>query len=133
AEDTYTFSSDFRDPRFGNGDSFYGDYAFNHRFLLSGNWYLRTGVEYERFDFGGTNNGLPNHLQGLYANLAVEYVVHDHAAAGIQLYPGFYFQNHIRANAFDMPIHVFFTFPLVKDKVFGVLGVGASLYQDPIV
>src|SRR5438105_15144546 len=84
-ESNYTFRSDFRDPRFGHGDSFDDDISYDHRFHITGNWYLRAGAEYERFDFGGTNNGLPNHLQALYGHLAYEYVVHDHAGAGIEV------------------------------------------------
>src|SRR5437870_570557 len=59
AEETYTLRSDFRDHRFGSGDSLYGDYSLDHRFPVTGNWYFRLGAEYERFDFGGSNNGLP--------------------------------------------------------------------------
>src|SRR5437879_8268608 len=64
-ETTYTGNSDFKDYRgkFGDGDSVYNDFSYAHRFLITGNWYLRLGAEYERFDFGGTDNGLPDHLQ----------------------------------------------------------------------
>src|ERR1700745_4011438 len=50
----YTFSSNFYDVRgdFGNGSSLYNDFSYSHRFLVTGNWYFRAGVEYERFDFG---------------------------------------------------------------------------------
>ena len=51
--------------------------AYDHRFLITGNWYFRAGVEYERYDFGGSDNGLPDHLQALYGHLALEYVVKD--------------------------------------------------------
>jgi hypothetical protein len=133
-ETTYTLESDFKDePRLGNGTSLYDDFSYDHRFLIKGNWYFRAGVEYERFDFGGTDNGLPDHLQAFYGHLAVEYVVHDHAGAGIELDPGEYFENRITGDAFDMPWKVFVSFPLKKDKVFGVVGLGGGIYQDPIV
>jgi hypothetical protein len=133
-ESIYTLRSDFKDePRLGEGDSFYNDFSFDHRFLISGKWYFRTGFEYERYDFGGTDNGLPDHLQAIYGHLAVEYVVKDHAGAGLELDPGVYFQNRITGDAFDIPWKIFVSFPLKKDRIFGVIGLGGALYQDPIV
>lgn len=132
-ESTYTFNSDFHETKLGNGESLYDDFSYDHRFLITGKWYFRAGVEYERFDFGGSENGLPNHLQAAYAHLALEYVVHDHAGAGIELDPGAYFENRITGDAVDVPWKVFVSFPLKKDKVFGVIGVGGALYQHPIV
>src|SRR6266705_6419847 len=130
----YTFSSHFYDVRgdFGHGDSLYNDFSFSHRFLITGKWYFRAGVEYERFDFGGTDNGLPDHLQTVHAQLALEYVVHDHAGAGIEIDPGPYFQNSV-SGSFDIPVKAFVTFPLVKDKLFAVVGVGFAINQNPIV
>ena len=66
-ETTYTFDSDFNESKLGHGDSLYNDFSYDHRFLITGKWYLRLGVEYERYDFGGTDNGLPDHLQALMA------------------------------------------------------------------
>ena len=131
----YTFSSHFYDVRgdFGHGDSLYNDFSYAHRFLIKGNWYFRAGVEYERFDFGGTDNGLPDHLQTVHALLALEYVVHDHAGAGIEIDPGPYFQNDIRGDTIDIPWKVFFSFPLKKDKIFAVIGVGGAINQTPVV
>jgi len=132
-ESTYTFNSDFHETKLGNGESLYDDFSYDHRFLITGKWYFRAGVEYERFDFGGSENGLPNHLQSIYGHLALEYVVHDHAGAGIELDPGVYFQNRITGDAVDVPWKIFVSFPLKKDKVFGVIGLGGALYQHPIV
>src|SRR5467141_4133219 len=131
----YTGNSSFYDDhgKFGNGDSLYNDFSYAHRFLITGKWYFRAGVEYERFDFDGTNNGLPDHLQTVHALLALEYVVHDHAGAGIEIDPGPYFQNNITGDSIDIPWKVFVSFPLKKDKIFGVIGLGGSLYQNPIV
>src|SRR5437764_11807086 len=127
----YTFSSNFYDVNgnFGHGDSLYNDFSYAHRFLVTGKWYFRAGVEYERFDFDGTNNGLPDHLQTAHALLALEYVVHDHAGAGIEIDPGFFFQNYVHGNAFDIPAKAFITFPLKKDKIFAVIGVAFALNQ----
>src|SRR5216684_4046647 len=104
---TYTFRSDFFDDhgKLGHGDSLYNDFSYAHRFLITGNWYFRAGVEYERFDFSGTDNGLPDHLQTVHALMALEYVVHDHAGAGIEIDPGPYFQSRITGDAiYQTPI-----------------------------
>ncbi len=132
-ETTYTFRSDFKESKLGHGDSLYNDFSYDHRFLIKGKWYFRAGVEYERYDFDGTDNGLPDHLQAAMAHVAIEYVVKDHAGAGIEIDPGFYFQDNVRGDAFDFPWKIFVTFPLKKDKIFGVIGLGGALYQDPIV
>src|SRR5713226_876068 len=108
-ETTYTFRSDFKESKLGHGDSLYNDFSYDHRFLITGKWYFRAGVEYERYDFNGTDNGLPDHLQAASAHLAVEYVVKD------------------------LPGKAFVTFPLKKDKIFAVVALGWGIYQDPPV
>lgn len=132
-ETTYTFSSDFKESKLGHGDSLYDDFSYDHRFLITGKWYLRLGVEYERYDFDGTNNGLPDHLQAAYGHIAVEYIVKDFAGAGLELDPGVYFQDNVTGDAFDIPIKAWFSFRLIDDKVFAVIGLGWALYQDPPV
>src|SRR5437667_995041 len=131
----YTGNSSFFDDhgKFGNGDSLYNDFSYAHRFLITGKWYFRAGVEYERFDFGGTDNGLPDHLQTVHALLALEYVVHDHAGAGIEIDPGPYFQDDISGDSIDVPWKAFVTFPLKKDKIFGAIGAGGAINSNPIV
>ena len=152
-ETTYTGNSDYKDynGRFGDSSSLYNDISYSHRFLITGNWYLRLGAEYERFDFGddngsnrlliptcplcgivGNNNGLPDHFQTIHALLAYEYIFKDHAGAGIELDPGFYFENDLNGGAFDMPWKIWVSFPLKKDKIFGVIGAGGSLNSNPI-
>ena len=131
----YTFSSDYYNTHhdFGHGDSLYNDISYSRRFPITGNWYFRAGAEYERFDFGGTDNGLPDHLQTIHALLAYEYIVHDHAGAGIEIDPGPYFQNHVTGDSIDVPWKIWVTFPLKKDKIFAVIGLGGSIYSTPIV
>jgi hypothetical protein len=134
AESIYTLKSDFKDEsRLGDGGSLYNDFSYDHRFFVTRNWYFRTGVEYERYDFNGTDNGLPDHLQAAYAHLAYEYIVKDHPGAGIEIDPGVYFQDRITSGAFDIPWKAFVSFPVKKDKIFGVIGMGGSLNQTPIV
>jgi hypothetical protein len=130
-ETTYTFDSDFKESKLGHGDSLYDDFSYDHRFLITGKWYFRAGVEYERYDFDGTNNGLPDHLQAAYGHLALEYVVKDHAGISIEADPGVYFQDNATWDAFDIPGKAFVTFPLKKDKIFAVVAVGWGIFYDP--
>jgi hypothetical protein len=132
-ETTYTFGSDFKESKLGDGDSLYDDFSYDHRFLITGKWYFRAGVEYERYDFGGTDNGLPDHLQGMYGHLALEYVVKDHAGISVEIDPGVYFQDNVTWDAVDVPGKAYVTFPLKKDKVFATVGLGWGAFQDPVV
>jgi len=132
-ETTYTFQSDFKESKLGHGDSLYNDFSYDHRFLITGKWYFRAGVEYERYDFGGSDNGLPDHLQAASAHLALEYVVKNFAGISIELDPGVYFQDNVTWDAFDIPGKAYVTFPLKKDKIFAVVAVGGGIYQDPPV
>jgi hypothetical protein len=132
-ETTYTFQSDFKESKLGDGDSLYNDFSYDHRFLITGKWYFRAGVEYERYDFNGTDNGLPDHLQAASAHLALEYVVKDFPGVSIELDPGVYFQDNATWDAFDIPGKAFVTFPLRKDKIFAVVALGWGIYQDPPV
>jgi hypothetical protein len=132
-ETTYTFQSDFEESKLGHGNSIYNDFSYDHRFKINGNWYFRAGIEYERYDFGGSDNGLPDHLQGLYGHLALEYTVKDTAGIGIEVDPGIYFQDHISSNAIDIPGKAYVTFPLKKDKIFATVGMGWGLFMHPNV
>ena len=132
-ETTYTFDSDFKESKLGHGDSLYDDFSYDHRFLITGKWYFRAGVEYERYDFGGTDNGLPDHLQAVYGHLALEYVVKDYAGVSIEVDPGMYFQDGVSSDTFDVPGKAFVTFPLKKDKIFAVVGLGWGAFQEPVV
>ncbi len=132
-ETTYTFDSDFTESKLGHGDSLYNDFSYDHRFLITGKWYLRLGVEYERYDFNGTDNGLPDHLQAASTHLAVEYVVKDFPGISVEIDPGVYFQDNATWNAVDVPGKAFVTFPLKKDKIFAVVALGWGMFQDPPV
>ena len=132
-ETTYTFDSDFKESKLGDGDSLYNDFSYDHRFLITGKWYFRAGVEYERYDFGGSDNGLPDHLQAASGHLALEYVVKDFPGISIELDPGVYFQDNVSWDAFDIPGKAYVTFPLKRDKIFAVVGLGWGIYQDPPV
>lgn len=132
-ESFYTLSSSFHDQRLGRGDSSDTDITYDHRFHIRDNWYFRTGVEYERFGFGGSANGLPSQLQSASAAVALEYIVENQAGVGIEIHPGFYFQDHIRSDAFDVPWRIYTTIPIRDRKFYIVIGAAGSLYYNPVV
>ena len=130
----YTFRSDFEnEPRLGEGDSLYDDFSYDHRFLITGKWYFRAGFEYERYDFGGTDNGLPDHLQAIYGHFALEYVVKDHPGASLESILAFIFKIASAGDAFDIPWKLFVSFPVRKTKFSAWLVSAGALYQDPVV
>ena len=69
----------------------------------------------------------------LPAHLAVEYVVKDFPGISIELDPGVYFQDQRQLGCLRYPGKAFVTFPLKKDKIFAVVGLGWGIYQDPPV
>lgn len=119
----YTGQSNIRQAGvIGKQDSMLTDFSYNHRFHIEGNWYFRAGIDYERFDFFKNVAPLPNRLQALSALVAFEYVVHDFAAVSVEARPGFAYENDISGKNFSVPIDAYFTFPIVKDKLFGMVG-----------
>ncbi|MHA3772719.1 hypothetical protein ACXR0O_14390 [Verrucomicrobiota bacterium sgz303538] len=115
---SYTWSSDFERGHDASGDSFYKGAELNHRIPLNlfnwpnvecGQWYLRLGAEYRRWDFD--NEGglpIPNTLQSFAAIVALEYVIRDATAVTIEARPGFYFEHDVRGDAFTVPVLVYF-------------------------
>lgn len=133
-ESTYTAKSTVRQSHpLGKQDSVYTDFDYSHRFHVTGQWYLRLGVEYQRYDFGGSPFPLPDHLQGASATIAYEYVVQGFAGAAIELHPGFYFQNNVSGKNFDVPIDLYTAFKIKDDKVFGMIGLFEGQMFSPSV
>jgi hypothetical protein len=133
AESTFTSTGSYRDKSFGHSDSSDVDITYSHRFHLQDNWYLRAGAEYERFGFGGTANGLPSQLQSVSASLALQYMVRNHVAMGVEIHPGFYFQNNIRSDSFDIPWRIYTGLPIVDRKFYIVIGAAGAMNQHPPV
>jgi len=130
----YTADSSVRQgPSLGKQSATHSSIDYSHRFHVSGNWYLRLGVAYERFDFDHNVGPLPTHLQAASATIAYEYVVQGYPAAAIELHPGFYFENAATGRTFAVPVDVYSAFPIEKDKVFGMIGFYTSPFISPPV
>ncbi|MDQ6859766.1 MAG: hypothetical protein M3032_01225 [Verrucomicrobiota bacterium] len=123
---TYVWESDITNGRnYGKQDALEFGAGYSHRFLLRGNWYLRGGLEYHRFDFSSTFAPLPDHLQSVAAVVSLEYMVGNDVGAFLRFDPGFYFENDINRSSFDVPITLGRAFVLQPDKLF--LFVGANV------
>ncbi|HWB60453.1 MAG TPA: hypothetical protein VG733_13235 [Chthoniobacteraceae bacterium] len=107
----------------GRQDATYEDFSYAHRFTITGNWDIRLGVEYQRYDFTGAMAPLPDHLQNFNATVAYEYVQQDFPAVAVEFHPGFSFENNVTGRNFDVPMDAFTSMKLYKDKVFGIAGV----------
>src|SRR4051812_27217112 len=124
AASTYAFASDLN-----HGGSFGSQYAaenrfeYTHRFLISGPWYLHTGLAYDRFDFGNTDAPVPVHLQSGAAVVGIEYMKGSDPGAFLQFRPGFYTEEHIGVSSFDCPILAGRFWTLQPDKLYVLTGV----------
>lgn len=122
---SYVFDGDFRrgDGRYGSQSALESQFSYNRRIRISGRWYFRMGVNYDRFDFGSSGAPVPNHLQGIAGVLAVEYLVNGEAGFLFETRPGVYFENEINSDAFNAPTVLAMAYPIVKEKLFLVGGV----------
>jgi hypothetical protein len=136
-EHAYIFESDFTDSRhdFGQQESWQNDFEYAHRFLINGNWYLRAGVNYSRFDFSQTNAPLPVHLQSGAAIIGLDYMHGEDVGAFIQVRPGIYTEDHINLSAFDCPILIGRFWVVKPDQFYILTGLRASFLsaEFPVV
>ena len=84
--------------------------------LLDGNggqWQLRLGMDYERFEFNHTGAfPLPASLQRIAAVLALEYRIGRQVGVIIDARPGVHFENRIASNAWNCPVLFGIGFPV---------------------
>jgi hypothetical protein len=136
-ESAYVFGSDFTNTShdFGSQDSWQNEFEYAHRFLLSGNWYLRAGVNYDRFDFSTTNAPLPIHLQSGSLVLGIDYMQGQDVGAFLQFRPGIYTEEHINSSAFDCPILIGRFWVVKPDKFYILTAVRGSFLSGefPVV
>jgi len=134
----YGMKSDFKEKggTLGGQDVLYNNFSYGHRFLISGQWYFRAGVKYERYDFGGNPLApVPTKLQTAAGVLAVEYVEQGFAGAALELYPGEYFQDKIHGSgSFDIPWDIYSAFIIRDKKLYGMIGASGALNNEvPII
>jgi hypothetical protein len=144
ATSDYGFHQDLKDSN-GAMEVVHNDFELDRRIPLNflswpnaqcGQWFLRLGAEYERFDFSIENETrLPDTLQSASGDIALEYRVNDKAAFLIESRPGVYFQQRVNSGAFDAPTHIAGVFPFFhSDKFYLIGGVAVSgLSRFPVI
>ena len=129
-ETGYDFETDLNHGgKVGRQDAWQNEIEYAHRFLVSGNWYLRAGVAYNRFDFGNTPAPVPIHLQSGAFVIGIDYMKGKDLGAFIQFKPGFYTEEHIGLAAFDCPITVARFFVLQEHKLYLLVGANGSFLR----
>ena len=101
-----------------------------------GQWFLRVGADYERFDFSIHNETrLPDTLQSASGDLALEYRVNGKIAFLVETRPGVYFQQKVNSGSFDAPTNVAGVYPIFGgDKFYVVAGATISgLSRYPVL
>jgi hypothetical protein len=101
-----------------------------------GQWFLRLGADYERFDFSIHNETrLPNTLESVAGILSLDYVVNGQTGLLIETRPGIYFSHKVNSGSFDAPTHIAGAFNIFGgDKFYLVAGVSLSaLSRYPVL
>lgn len=124
---SYVFESALEN--FGDQDAFEFQVEAGHRFLLTGDVYLRLGVVYQRYEFGDTPGPLPLHLQTIAGVIGVEYMRGQHVGACFYAKPGFYTENDIGLNSFDVPMTFGSAIVVQKDKLYFFVGATTSFLR----
>jgi hypothetical protein len=129
-ENAYVFQSDLNHGgSFGKQDEVQNHFYYAHRFPITGNWYARGGLAYDRYDFSNTAAPVPVHLQSGAAVFSIDYMHGDDIGAMLEVRPGFYTEEHIGLRSFDCPITLI-RFWVVKPETFYILtGVNYSFLR----
>ncbi len=113
-----------------NTNTWHYDVELTHRIPLSGNWYLKLGIEWNRYDFGNNRSLAPNTLSSYAGVIALEYWVGKNMGFFIESKPGLYVAHDIRYDAFDAPTNIVLAYPVVQDKFYLIGGVTMSLLRE---
>ena len=137
---SFVFGSQFEDHPEATGNAYMGTVDLGWRIPLqttdpSNGWFLHLGTRYERFAFGHSGGlPLPNSLQEVSGQIALEYFHDGDLGVLIQTRPGFYFENNAGSGAFDAPITAGVAIPVVPDCFYALVGFNASFIRSvPII
>lgn len=92
----------------------------NRQALNTTGWYWNYGVQAENTFFAHSDLW-PRRLQAYSGLLGVEYFSDGESVAALTLHPGWYFENHPAAAAWDVPVDLTVGWP-VTDQLSGVTG-----------
>lgn len=93
-------------------------------------WFLRIGVEADRYDFGDNRSITPNTLQSYAAEIGVEYFRGGQLGFFATTKPGVYFSHELRGNDFDSPTVIALAYPIVDGKFYVIGGIYASILSE---
>lgn len=129
-ENAFVFQSDLNHGgNFGEQYELQNSIYYAHRFQITGNWYARAGVAYNRFDFGNTAAPVPVHLQSGAAVISIDYMHGDDIGAMLEVRPGFYTEEHIGLSSFDCPITLLRFWVVRPDEFYILTGVSYSFLR----
>jgi hypothetical protein len=129
-ESSYVLESDLNHGgSFGKQDELQNHIYYAHRFQVTGNWYARAGLDYDRYDFGNTDAPVPVHLQSGAAVISVDYMHGDDIGAMLEFRPGFYTEEHIGLSSFDCPITLIRFWVVKPDTFYLLTGVNYSFLR----
>jgi hypothetical protein len=129
-ETGYVFESDLNHGgSFGKQYEFQNEFDYAHRFLISGNLYLRLGVSFDRYDFGHTDAPVPVHLQSGAGVIGVDYMHGNDVGAFLWVKPGFYTEEHLGISSFDAPITFGQIFVLQEHKLYILVGAQVAFLR----
>jgi hypothetical protein len=126
----YVLGSDLEN--FGDQDALQTEIELAHRFHLTGNFYLRLGLAYNRFDFGSTAAPVPDHLQSVAGVIGVDYMRGPYVGAFFHMRPGFYTENDFSESSFDVPMAFGRIFVVQEDKLYVLAGATSSFLRGKI-
>jgi hypothetical protein len=142
ATSSYVFESDFERGDNASGDALQSEFDFGYRIPVElgwpnaecGQWYLRLGARYTRFDFGHEGGlPLPSTLQSAAAVVALEYLQRGEIGVLFETRPGVYFEHDINTGAFDSPTILALAIP-ITDNFYGIVGASGSLLRSyPVI
>ncbi|MGA3171775.1 MAG: hypothetical protein ABSE62_12270 [Chthoniobacteraceae bacterium] len=94
-----------------------------------GQWFLRLGADYERFDFSiHDEDRLPGTLQSAAGIVALDYLVNDQTAFLLEARPGVYFQQKVNSGSFNVPVDLAVVYPIFGgDRFYLVAGLSYSM------
>lgn len=105
--------------------------ALGRKPLPWSDWYFSSGLASEYYLFKGSQ-AWPRQLQDCAALLRLEYYQGDQPGAQLSIQPGWYFEQHATAQAWDVPVQLVSGVPLTQ-KLRGVLGFNnARFYHHPL-
>jgi len=129
-ESSYIWESDLNHGgSFGKQDEVQNSIYAAQRFEITGNWYARVGVAYNRYDFGNTTAPVPVHLQSAATVIAIDYMHGEDIGAMLEIRPGFYTEEHIGSSSFDCPITLMRFWTLRPNELFVLTGVNYSFLR----